>query len=49
MNSNATNIKETVLTNKKVPSPAEFLRQAVGRKVMVKLTNNDEYKGKLCF
>jgi small nuclear ribonucleoprotein (snRNP)-like protein len=30
---------------KKTPSPAEFLRQAVGRKVVVKLHNNSEYKG----
>jgi small nuclear ribonucleoprotein (snRNP)-like protein len=30
---------------KKTPSPAEFLRQAVGRKVIVKLHNNYEYKG----
>ena len=30
---------------KKLPSPAEFLRQAVGRKVVVKLHNNNEYKG----
>jgi U6 snRNA-associated Sm-like protein LSm6 len=34
-------------TNKKVPSPSEFLRQAVGRKVTVKLHNNYEYKGVL--
>jgi hypothetical protein len=30
---------------KKTPSPAEFLSQAVGRKVIVKLNNNNEYKG----
>lgn len=33
------------LVTKKTPSPAEFLRQAVGRKVNVKLHNNYEYKG----
>jgi hypothetical protein len=31
---------------KKLPSPSEFLKQAVGRKVVVKLHNNNEYKGK---
>ncbi len=33
--------------NKKLPSPTEFLKQAVGRKVTVKLHNNYEYKGVL--
>lgn len=32
-------------STKKTPSPAEFLRQAVGRKVVVKLHNNWEYRG----
>lgn len=30
---------------KKLPSPGEFLKQAIGRSVIVKLTNNIEYKG----
>jgi hypothetical protein len=34
---------------KKLPSPSEFLKQAVGRKVVVKLHNNNEYKGKIFF
>jgi U6 snRNA-associated Sm-like protein LSm6 len=34
-----------ITTNKKTPSPADFLKQAVGRKVIVKLNNNYEYKG----
>lgn len=34
---------------KKLPSPSEFLKQAVGRKVVVKLHNNNEYKGKIFY
>lgn len=34
-------------SNKKIPSPTEFLKQAVGRRVTVKLHNNYEYKGML--
>lgn len=30
---------------KKIPSPTEFLKQALGRQVLVKLTNNLEYRG----
>ncbi len=30
---------------KKIPSPTEFLKQALGRPVLVKLTNGLEYKG----
>lgn len=30
---------------KKLPSPNEFLNQALGRRVSVKLTNNLEYRG----
>jgi hypothetical protein len=33
------------ITHKKVPSPSEFLKQAVGRKVTVKLNNNTKYTG----
>jgi hypothetical protein len=35
----------SIMPAKKLPSPAEFLKQAVGRKVVVKLHNNNEYKG----
>jgi len=41
---NSNNINSII--PKKTPSPAEFLSQAVGRKVVVKLNNNSEYKGK---
>jgi hypothetical protein len=51
-NSNSTNINTNITNNpalthqqKKLPSPAEFLRQAVGRIVTVKLTNDEEYRG----
>jgi hypothetical protein len=42
------NTKETDKINsvKKIPSPAEFLKQAFGRQVTVKLINDIEYKGK---
>jgi small nuclear ribonucleoprotein (snRNP)-like protein len=30
---------------KKVPSPGEFLKQAFGRQVTVKLNNDVEYRG----
>ncbi len=43
----STNLTINSIFPKKVPSPAEFLSQAVGRKVMVKLNNNNEYKGKM--
>jgi hypothetical protein len=38
--------KETI---KKTPSPAEFLEQAFGRQVLVKLTNNTEIKGNILY
>ena len=46
---NITSVASTNYPPKKLPSPAEFLRQAVGRKVIVKLHNNHEYKGKNIF
>jgi U6 snRNA-associated Sm-like protein LSm6 len=33
--------------HKKTPSPGEFFEQAYGRKVLVKLLNNWEYRGNL--
>ena len=39
------NTNPNTLRPKKTPSPAEFLSQAVGRRVLVKLNNNNEYKG----
>jgi hypothetical protein len=42
---NTSNTNYSTITPKKTPSPAEFLSQAVGRKVLVKLNNNNEYKG----
>lgn len=41
------NTKETdkIQSVKKVPSPAEFLKQAFGRQVTVKLSNDTEYRG----
>lgn len=46
-NTTSTNIATFNENNiiKKLPSPQEFLRQAVGRKVLVKLNNNIEYTG----
>ena len=34
---------------KKVPSPSQFLEQALGRPVTVKLTNDSEYRGKVFY
>lgn len=44
-NSHSNTLSHNTITPKKTPSPAEFLSQAVGRKVSVKLNNNNEYKG----
>ena len=38
-------ITEKITPGKKVPSPSEFLKQAFGRQVTVKLIHNVEYKG----
>ena len=40
------NIQKNENESRKLPSPSEFLKQAIGRKVIVKLNNNYEYKGK---
>lgn len=39
------NTIQNPLISKKIPSPTEFLKQALGRPVLVKLTNGLEYKG----
>lgn len=39
------NIYQNSSISKKIPSPTEFLKQALGRPVLVKLTNGLEYKG----
>jgi small nuclear ribonucleoprotein (snRNP)-like protein len=41
----STNLENLDKKEKKTPSPTEFLNQAYGRKVIVKLTNNNEYRG----
>jgi small nuclear ribonucleoprotein (snRNP)-like protein len=33
------------MSGKKIPSPGEFLKQAFGREVTVKLNNDVEYRG----
>ncbi len=39
------NTYQNASVSKKIPSPTEFLKQALGRPVLVKLTNGLEYKG----
>lgn len=44
---NNDNSNKSFNKNKTVPSPVEFLKDAIGRIVIVKLSNEEEYRGML--
>lgn len=44
---NNDNSNQSFNKNKIVPSPVEFLKEAIGRIVIVKLSNEEEYRGML--
>lgn len=44
---NNENTNNLFVQKKTIPSPQEFLKEAIGRMVIVKLSNEEEYRGML--